>query len=61
MTGRHVAEAEKADAGNLRYIAKHAYDGERCVWCGINIYDAAEDDPCVDHEPITYTTDGRRL
>ena len=23
--------------------------------------DAAEDDPCVDHEPITYTTDGRRL
>ena len=44
-------------AGNLRYIAKHAYDGERCVWCGINIYDAAEDDPCVDHEPITYTTE----
>jgi hypothetical protein len=49
------------DAGNLRYIAKHAYDGERCVWCGINIYDAAEDDPCVDHEPITYTSDATGL
>lgn len=45
------------DPGFLRYNDGHAYDGERCVHCGVNIYDALDEVPCVDHEPLVYTTE----
>ena len=45
------------DAPEPLYVGRyHTFDGERCVYCGINIYDSFND-PCVDHEPIAYTTE----
>jgi hypothetical protein len=37
----------------------HIFDGERCVFCNVNIYDDMIYGPsdCVDHEPIRFTTE----
>lgn len=39
----------------------HAYDGERCIFCGVNYIDAGmhPDAPetCNDREPMVYTTE----
>lgn len=45
------------DPGFLRYNDGHAYDGERCIHCGVNVYDAQDDQPCVDHEPLIHTSE----
>lgn len=39
---------------------EHMYDGERCVFCNVNIYDAyLYEDPerCIDREPVRYSTE----
>lgn len=43
-------------------VQRHVYDGERCIHCGINIYDQwiygpEDESDCVDREPMTYTTE----
>ena len=37
----------------------HIYDGERCYWCGVNIYDAFlydETEECYGRVPAEYTS-----
>jgi hypothetical protein len=40
-------------------MMEHIYDGERCTWCGVNMYDALLYGPerCSRTEPIRYTTE----
>lgn len=40
-------------------VSRHVYDGERCTFCGVNVNDQAiyGATPCIDREPITYTTE----
>ena len=44
---------------DLVYEGEHCYDGERCIHCGVNIYDEGiyGPSPCAPHEPVTYTTE----
>lgn len=40
---------------------EHIFDGERCVHCGVNVYDSYIYGPdFCDREPITYTTETPR-
>lgn len=40
---------------------QHVFDGERCLYCRVNKYDIGiypgASEQCMDHEPITYTTE----
>jgi hypothetical protein len=39
-------------------VRRHVYDGERCIHCGVNVYDCTceNDECCNEREPMTYTT-----
>jgi hypothetical protein len=39
---------------------QHLFEGERCVFCGVNVYDIPADEPCEPHPPIRYTTESPR-
>ncbi len=57
LCNKHLAELN-----GERPVFTHDFDGERCIHCGVNIYDCDlgdddnDGDPCVPHEPVTYTT-----
>lgn len=40
-------------------VRDHVYEGERCAFCGVNMYDSMlhEDQPRCPREPITYTVE----
>lgn len=43
-------------------VVRHVYEGERCIYCNVNIYDqwiygAEDESDCVDREPMVYTTE----
>lgn len=42
-------------------VRRHVYDGERCIHCGVNIYDqwiygADDESDCNDREPMAHTS-----
>lgn len=43
-------------------VRKHVYDGERCIHCGVNIYDQyiygpVDESDCIERAPMVYTTE----
>jgi len=43
-------------------VTRHYYEGERCIYCGVNIYDqwiygAVDESDCVEREPMVYTSE----
>lgn len=43
-------------------VRRHVYEGERCLFCNVNIYDqwiygAEDESDCADREPMSYTTE----
>lgn len=43
-------------------MKRHVYEGERCIFCNVNIYDqwiygAEDESDCVEREPMTYTSE----
>jgi hypothetical protein len=56
---RELALEQGEDSGTVLSDYPHVTDGaERCVNCGVNIYDNAMYGPypCVPHKPMQYTT-----
>lgn len=48
-----------ADLELVGVICRHVYDGERCIHCGVNVYDCEHenDECCNERDPMVYTTE----
>lgn len=58
--GDSTAKATRlADLELVGGIRRHVYDGERCIHCGVNVYDCdcPNDECCNEREPMVYTTE----
>ncbi len=47
------------DTWDLELFEGHIYEGERCLFCNVNVYDNMIYGPwqCVPHKPLTHTTE----
>lgn len=52
-------EATPDESWNMGIIGSHVYDGERCVFCNVNVYDPGSEEPCpvTDRKEFVYRTE----
>lgn len=58
--GDGTAKATRlADLELVGVIRRHVFDGERCIHCGVNVYDCEHenDECCNERDPMVYTTE----
>lgn len=47
------------DLETVSGVRRHVYEGERCIHCGVNVYDCEHenDECCNEREPMAYTSE----